>query len=91
MVAGQSSSDEPLCCFVSPGSEHPWGGMTGGDPVEPDPFPLEVDPATTGIPLYEPVADPECQPADLVAPDQLGIRPGSRQLEHDVRDRQVAE
>lgn len=89
MITGQRSCDQPLCILINPRCEDSRSGMTNRDPIEADLFPLEVDPICKGIPLHEPIADPERQTAKFVAPNELGIRPRD-QVEHDVWDRLVA-
>ena len=50
-------------------------GMASGEPLEAVALAREVDPGRARVPLHEPVADPEREPAELVAPlERRGCR-----------------
>ena len=82
--------DEPLGVDITAGGEDLRGWVSGRDPLETDAFPLEVDAGATRVPLDEPIVDLERQPAQIVAPDEVG-RSAVGELEHDGRNGIVAE
>ena len=88
-LAGDRGGEQPLRLGVRAGGEDAWCRMAMRDPLEPDPLAVEVDARASRVPLQVLIADAERQPAELVAPDEVGgAAPG--QLRDDPRNRIVA-
>lgn len=90
MLTGHRRGHEPLPLRVSAPGHHPRRRMAPLEPLQPQPLPFQVDAATVRVPLHEPTADAESQPAQPVAPRQVAPTP-RRQLHDRLGDRIVSE